>query len=264
MRRAALAGLMLFASTALPAATPVQPGTTGAWFDPTRSGQGLVLEVVNGNNGRELLAFWFTFDNTGAQRWALGQAQAVGNRVSLNFLRAEGPRFMVPAPGNQPSMPPFGTGEIEFLSCDTARFSYATPFGTGTIDLVRLTRIEGQSCSSSVLLDWSPTAVAEARAAMTGPGGASGSLDLQTRPGEVSFEVEVEDVPAGSYRVFVAGIERATLQASSQNGRVKGQIEFQAPVEPGKLPLEFDPRGRRVEVRRADQSVLVSGTAPVL
>lgn len=262
--RNALAVLALSASMTVSATTPIQPGITGAWFDPARNGQGLILEVVNGNNGRELVAYWFTFDSAGSQRWALGQAQPVGNRVSLNFLRAEGPRFMQPAAGNQPAMQAFGSGELEFLSCDTARFSYTTPLGSGAVDLVRLTRIEGQSCSSSVLLDWSPTAVAEARTSMSGPGGASGSLDLQTRPGQVSFEVEVEDVPVGSYRVFVAGIERATLQAASQNGRVKGQVEFKAPVEPGKLPLDFDPRGRRVEVRRADQSVLVSGTAPVL
>lgn len=262
--RLLLAGLLLICALPVSATTSVQPALTGAWFDPARNGQGLIFDVVNGSNGRELVAYWFTFDGAGAQRWALAQAQPIGNRVSLSFLRAEGPRFMQPAPGNQPALQPFGNGELEFLTCDTARFSYTTPLGNGTVDLVRLTRIEGQSCGSSVLLDWTPTTVAEAQTAMTGAGGASGSLDLQTRPGQVSFEVEVEDVPAGSYRVFVAGIERATLQAVSQNGRIKGQVEFKAPVEPGKLPLEFDPRGRRVEVRRADQSVLVSGTAPVL
>jgi hypothetical protein len=33
-----------------------------------------------------------------------------------------------------------------------------------------------------------------------------------------------------------------------QDGSIQGELEFRNPVEPGKLPLDFDPRGQQIDV----------------
>jgi hypothetical protein len=40
-----------------------------------------------------------------------------------------------------------------------------------------------------------------------------------------------------------------TIQAVMiQDGSIQGELEFRNPVEPGKLPLDFDPRGQQIDV----------------
>lgn len=245
-------------------AQSIEPAISGSWYDPANSGQGVIIEVVNASAGREMVAYWFTYDAAGAPLWAVGQGVATASGATLSLVRVQGPRFVLPAPSNQPTQTSFGSAVFQVVNCNSARFTYQTPLGNGLINLTRLTQIEGQSCGSTVLNTWSPTVVAEARTEMTGPAGASGSLTLKTRPAEVSFEVEVEDVAVGTYRVFVDGIERGNLSALVDGNRVKGKLEFKAPPEPPKLPLTFDPRARLVQVKTATGSVVVSGTAPSL
>jgi len=58
------------------------------------------------------------------------------------------------------------------------------------------------------------------------------------------FNVEIEDVADGAYDLRVGGVSRGTLQVAAG----QGELEFSDPVEPGKLLLDFDPRGEAVEV----------------
>jgi hypothetical protein len=58
------------------------------------------------------------------------------------------------------------------------------------------------------------------------------------------FSVEIEDVADGNYEFRVGGTTVGTIAVSG--GR--GELEFSDPVEPGKGPLGFDPRGQTVEV----------------
>lgn len=45
---------------------PIDPTVSGTWYDPSRSGEGAVLHLLE--DGRPLL-YWFTFDEDGGQRW---------------------------------------------------------------------------------------------------------------------------------------------------------------------------------------------------
>jgi hypothetical protein len=58
------------------------------------------------------------------------------------------------------------------------------------------------------------------------------------------FRVEIEDVADGSYDLRVGGVSRGTIAVSAG----EGELEFKDPVEPGKVLLDFDPRGQAVEV----------------
>jgi len=78
---------------------------------------------------------------------------------------------------------------------------------------------------------------------------ASGDAKLEPRVDRTDFSVEIEDVPAGSYDVRVGVDIVGTIQAvMRQDGTIEGEVEFRDPVEPGKIQLDFDPRGQQVDV----------------
>jgi len=86
---------------------------------------------------------------------------------------------------------------------------------------------------------------------------ASGDAKLEGRMDRADFSVEIEDVPAGSYDLRVGGEIVGTLQAALDvDGTVRGELEFRDPVEPGKILLDFDPRGEQIDVLEGSTVVL--------
>ena len=83
----------------------------------------------------------------------------------------------------------------------------------------------------------------------------SGDAEFEQESNRVDFDVEIEDVPAGGYTLAVGGVERGTIQVVDTVNGPEGELEFRFPAEPGKLPLDFDPRGQLIEV--SDASGLV-------
>ena len=79
------------------------------------------------------------------------------------------------------------------------------------------------------------------------------------------FKVEVEDLTPANYDLVVGGVMRGVLDVRQlPDGRVEGELEFDTKSEPGKLPLNFDPRGQLVSVERAGTvylQVVFPGTA---
>lgn len=78
---------------------------------------------------------------------------------------------------------------------------------------------------------------------------ASGDAKLEPREDRTDFSVEVEDLPIGSYALRIGGNEVGTIDVVQlQDGSIEGEIEFRNPVEPGKILLDFDPRGQQLDV----------------
>lgn len=65
--------------------------------------------------------------------------------------------------------------------------------------------------------------------------------------GETSFEVELEDVPAGDYLLFVGGVNKGIIP-SDLNGNY--EIEFEDGL------LDFDPRGQVISINRQEDSAV--------
>ena len=76
----------------------------------------------------------------------------------------------------------------------------------------------------------------------------SGDAELEQESDRVDFEVEIEDVPVGSYLLSVGGVERGILEVVDTVNGTEGEIEFRTPADSGKLLLDFDPRGELIEL----------------
>ncbi|HET9049522.1 MAG TPA: hypothetical protein VFN29_11250, partial [Chiayiivirga sp.] len=73
----------------------VEAGHSGMWYDPSRSGEGWMLEVLPND---EAVVYWFTFDDQGNPRWlnGLGQVHRGANGDEIRFddlIAVHGPRF---------------------------------------------------------------------------------------------------------------------------------------------------------------------------
>ncbi|MCJ7815764.1 MAG: hypothetical protein MUP31_06905, partial [Xanthomonadales bacterium] len=78
---------------------------------------------------------------------------------------------------------------------------------------------------------------------------ASGNARLRPRSDRTDFSVEIEDVPVGSYDLRIGGDIVGTIHVTMmQDGSIQGELEFRDPVEPGKVLLDFDPRGQQIDV----------------
>ncbi|MEO8460390.1 MAG: hypothetical protein ABI451_07670, partial [Dokdonella sp.] len=86
---------------------------------------------------------------------------------------------------------------------------------------------------------------------------------FQDRGSRKDFSVEIEDVATGAYVLEVGGTARATVNVINVPGGSEGEIEFRNPVEPGKLLLDFDPRGKAIRILR-NGTVVLSGTFPTV
>jgi hypothetical protein len=69
--------------------------------------------------------------------------------------------------------------------------------------------------------------------------------------------VEIEDVPIGSYPLRIGTTVVGTIEVVQlQDGSVEGELEFRNPVEPGKVLLDFDPRGQQIDVLQGETVIL--------
>ena len=86
---------------------------------------------------------------------------------------------------------------------------------------------------------------------------ASGDARLRPETDRTDFSVEIEDVPVGDYDLRIGGeIVGVITVIVLQDGSVEGELEFRNPVEPGKTLLDFDPRGKQIDVLDGSSVVL--------
>jgi len=139
--------------------TPTNPssdfGFTGPWYDPSTSGQGMLIEV---NPAIErVFVGWYSYAENGegegesGQRWFSGQGPyTVGDRtLPMTIYTSTGGLFDT---GGGVTTTPVGTATLTFTSCTEGTFDYAFTAGelSGKSGSIPLTRggPAAQSCAS--------------------------------------------------------------------------------------------------------------------
>jgi hypothetical protein len=117
---------------------------TGSWYDPNRSGEGYIIEMLE--DGRAIL-LWYTYDLEGNHMWLIdsnGEVTQTDSGIILDFnavLQTNGPVFGENYNTNDLNTTPWG--EIQFdLSCFNGTVSYLSVldgYGQGTYDITKLT-----------------------------------------------------------------------------------------------------------------------------
>ena len=120
---------------------------SGAWFDPSRSGEGWqVEELPDGRN----VVYWFTYDERGEQAWTIGTSAAGGDRFEIaQNLRPVGANFGSAFDPARVRLEPWGRLAFDFANCESGTMTYASTnpaFGSGQLRTARLARLAGTAC----------------------------------------------------------------------------------------------------------------------
>lgn len=133
------------------AAFPLDPGGSGAWFEPARTYQGFFFEVINPGTA---LAVWFTYEPDGRQAFLIGTGPIEGDRVTITeLLKTRGGVFGAGFDATQIVREDWGDLVFIFDSCGSGYGAYLPSelaVGNGWVadqlNLQRLTAIDALPC----------------------------------------------------------------------------------------------------------------------
>jgi len=132
----------------------IEPGTSSAWFDPSRNGEGFLLEILAGN---QAVMYWFTYDGEGRQDWYIAQGEIHGNRIVFpELIQASGGEF---GPGFDPdkiTRTVVGSASFTWSGCERGAMDWRIDNDGGALrhgrmDLYRLAPIMGVDCGKPQL-----------------------------------------------------------------------------------------------------------------
>ena len=142
---------MFFSSMCFAQASFTDGGLSGSWYNPGRDGEGLFVEVVRSDTGQRLSVAWFTYDKEGFQMWLVGAAAIEGEPTSVTVpvTVTNGAKFGPDFNPEDVNRATWGTVTLSFTNCSEGLLSYASSagFGTGAIELTRLTNLEQVQCN---------------------------------------------------------------------------------------------------------------------
>jgi hypothetical protein len=119
---------------------------SGSWYDRTHSGEGYIIEVLVDSR---VVVFWFSYDPEGNRRWFFDSGEIVeGKLVFDNMRTASGGIFGPEFDPDTVEREPWGSLELD-LDCDGGTATYSSTeegFGSGTLNVVRLTSIDQLGC----------------------------------------------------------------------------------------------------------------------
>jgi hypothetical protein len=150
----------------------IGPGVSGSWFDPARSGEGIILQVLP--DGRAF-AIWFTFPAAGeadGAAWLLA-TEGVRDGDTLRFaevLQPRGARFGDAFDAGAVNFAAWGSLNLQFDHCGAMTASWQGPsgYGSGSRTLQRLSVIEELDCTGGRKLTASGARAAEGLQARSG------------------------------------------------------------------------------------------------
>lgn len=128
---------------------PFSGKLSGSYFDPARSGEGVLLEIGQAGTRNVLFLSWYTYFQ-GQQRWIVGNVDFPANAttVTVPLLISSGGQFGSAYNPAQVQFSSWGSATLTFPTCSRLTFAWAQTAGeSGTFNYQRLVdRLLGVSC----------------------------------------------------------------------------------------------------------------------
>lgn len=128
--------------------TGMRACASGTWHVPEQGGHGVQTQVIEAGGQRILVATWYVY-HEGKQIWLTGTGPIVGKRAVVNWNRTRGAQFLPAFDPASVVSEPWGTGTFELVDPQRLRMQWQSNlpgFGTGSLDLSRLTEMLTASC----------------------------------------------------------------------------------------------------------------------
>lgn len=212
---------------------------SGSWFDPSRSGEGIALEVLA--SGRAIVYF-FTFSPAGTpqrQAWMIGDGKVVPGGIAFDTAYFR-PSTAEGGPVSSDTTP-WGRFWIGFSDCNTGELRWEGPAGWGrkTVPLARLTALKGLGCGST------GTAPAQASGSWYDPARAGSGFHIEQFDGNRALVMYYGAPGSSDFVGWASGVVEgdlaagATVSLASVTGPVFGDNFDPAAVvnQPGALSL---------------------------
>jgi arylsulfatase A-like enzyme len=121
---------------------------SGAWYDPSHNGEGFLLEMLEDERA---VVYWFTYDETGAQRWFTAVGEVSNNAVTFEELMvATGPKFGEGFNPDDIEYTDAGELNVSWSDCFNATVGYTVNGVAGSQKLERLSSLAGLECEAPV------------------------------------------------------------------------------------------------------------------
>jgi len=199
----------------------VSPGHSGMWFDVNNPGHGFVFQALApdpaiADGPHRLVSYWAVYDNAGNQLNLYGIGDIEDDRVVIPVVSHIGGRFP-PASSALREEQPFGTLELVFEDCNNATLNVQPTrdgFEATTVDLIRLSNIDGVSC----------TQLKSGQIDRNGrPGINTATIDLLANTGKKDAYNQAED-PAGWAAAFQSEMEANLTALDTLDGVVGNSL----------------------------------------
>ncbi len=166
---------------------------SGLWDQPKQESQGIVLQIIDQEEGgyKKAVAYWFTYGDNLDTAWYMAIGHVEGDQVLMNLYTAEGVAFMEDdAPGND-NVYAVGILNLSFKNCNfgMASYDFADDQGSGEFEIKRLAGLYNSRCSGGISDDTPSNAkplmldvnLGPAREGITGKGKAGFSAPTKRR-----------------------------------------------------------------------------------
>jgi hypothetical protein len=129
---------------------PLAGRLNGTYFDPARSGEGILVDFFDAGANKGVFVSWYTFDDAGNALWLVGNATLApnGTQVDVPLIVTTGGRFGPLFNPANISRTGWGTINLRFPNCSSAvmRYTRLSDGQTGQYTMSRLGPASGVSC----------------------------------------------------------------------------------------------------------------------
>lgn len=129
---------------------PMAGRLNGTYFDPARSGEGILVDFFDAGTNKGVFVSWYTFDDAGNPLWLVGNATLAPNatQIDVPLILTRGGRFGPLFNAANITRTGWGTVNLRFPNCSTAvmRYTRTSDGQTGQYTMSRLGPASGVSC----------------------------------------------------------------------------------------------------------------------